>query len=549
MNVERGAFEQSSALAAQGLLALPQRLARDAFRVAVPALGDRLTQLGGMDAAFVFLEGRETPMHLTTMYIYDQSTVEGGVLRHKDILRLISSRLSSSPVFQQRLVHVPFDLDRPYWVKDENIDLEFHVRHVALPKPADWRQLCVLAARLHARPLDMDRPPWEINIIEGLDHVEGIPAGSFAALVKYHHAAVDGATGNDILGGLTDTHPHPDPVPELVPYDRASGVAGPGNVELLTRAAANNAMIPLQLARKAKGVVPGLTQLVLRALDGGGTGLGPAPSTRFNRMVSPHRVVQGVELDLADVKAVKDAVHGATVNDVVIAVCGGALRQYLQGKDELPQESLVAMVPISTRLPGEPPPRGNSVTAMLASLQTVVEDPLERLRAVHESTVEAKATTEAIGARQLSELSSQIPAAPMSLACRVITASNLGARAPAMGNCVVTNVPGPQIPLYLSGAKLVASYGFGPLVDGVGLLILATSYDGRLFLSVTSCRDIVDDPQFLAQCLHDSFDSLRSATAQQGATAASQPTSRRAPTPAARTRTRTKKGPADAHHA
>lgn len=493
--------------------AVPRRVLPRAPRWArIPGLDGRLRQLGGMDSTFVFLEGRETPMHLTTMYIYDQSTIPSGVMRHKDLLRLISSRLSTSPVFQQRLVRVPFDLDMPYWVKDENVDLEFHVRHVALPKPQDWRQLCVLAARLHARPLDMKRPPWEINVIEGLDHVGGIPPGSFAVLVKYHHAAVDGATGNDILAGLTDTYPDPQPVPELPRYDRFAGLPGPTSLELLARAGVNATLIPLRLARQMTAVVPGLTQLAVRTLVPSLTGLGTAPKTRFNARVTPHRVVQGLAFELDDFRRVKSAVEGATINDVVLALSGGALRQYLLAKDELPDKSLVAAVPISTRLPGEPAPPGNSLTAMLTSMQTTYEDPLERLRAVHDSATESKVLTETIGARQLSELSSQLPAAPVSIACRVLIASGMGARGPALGNAVVTNVPGPQIPLYLNGAQLVATYGFGPLVDGLALLILATSYHGKLFVSLTSCRDIVDDPQFLAQCFRDSFDDLMTAT-------------------------------------
>lgn len=470
-----------------------------------------MRQLTGTDATFVYLEGPETPMHLTTMYIYDQSTVEGGVFRHKDLLRLIASRLDTSPVFQQRMVHVPFDLDHPYWVHEPNVDLEFHVRHLALPKPQDWRQLCVVAARLHARPLDMKRPPWEINLIEGLDHVAGIPAGSFAILVKYHHAAVDGMTGNDILGGLTDTSPDTHPLPELAPYDRSASLPGPTVVELLARAAVNGVTIPLRLAKQVTGVAPDLARMAFRSVSPGGPS-GPAvPRTRFGEKVSPHRVVQGADFELIDFRTIKGAVPGATVNDVVLAVCGGALRKYLLDKDELPEVSLVAAIPVSTRPSGETVGPGNSITVMTAALETTVADPLERLRAVHASTKDAKELGSATGAAQMSELASYVPATAMALAGRLATISSLGAHTTPIGNCVVTNVPGPQVPLYLNGAKLLSTYGFGPLIDGVGLLILATSYNKRLFLSLTSCRDLMPDPQFFAQCLRESFDDLMDA--------------------------------------
>lgn len=254
--------------------------------------------------------------------------------------------------------------------------------------------------------------------------------------------------------------------------------------------------------------MPNLAKMALRSVGSGAALRTAVPRTRFGDAVSPHRVVQGADFDLEDFKTIKGAVPGATVNDVVLAVSGGALRRYLLDKEDLPELSLVAAVPVNTRPSDDATGPGNSISLMKAVLQTTIADPLERLRAVQASTKDAKELGSATGAAQMSLLASYIPATAIALAGRVVTGSSLGAHLTPIGNCVVTNVPGPQVPLYLNGAKLLSTYGFGPLIDGVGLLILATSYNGRLFLSMTSCRDIMLDPQFFAECLREDFNDL-----------------------------------------
>lgn len=469
-----------------------------------------LRRLQGMDAAFLYLESLETPMHLTAMYLYDQSESRGRVLRRGDLLRFVADRLELSPVFRQRLVRVPLELDRPYWVSQDEVDVRRHVRFFTLPGARDWEQLCEMAARLHTRPLDLRRPPWEIDIIEGLDHVEGLAAGSFAVLLKCHHAAVDGAAGYDILGALTDTRPLQPPAAEPTPIAPPPEPDDPAAAGLLVRAAVHGITLPLELGRRALDVIPAIPQL-LRSVGRDPVAGTFVPSTRFNRALSPRRVVDGTEFALADLRAIKEAVPGATVNDVVLAICGGALRSYLAAKDELPKRSLVAGVPVSTRVPGQPVAPGNDMTVMTAPLHTEVADPLERLAAIQAATRQAKKQADEGGVGKLAELICELPTPAMALGARLVNVSHVGAHLPAIANCVITNVPGPPGPLYLWGARLRATYGFGPLISGMGLLIFATSYHGGIFLSFTSCRGIVDDPHVLVQYLRESFDALRDA--------------------------------------
>jgi len=469
-------------------------------------------QLNGQDASFLYLESPGAHLHLTALYIYDQSTVPGKTVRHKDILRYIESRLHTSPVFRQKLVQLPLSMDYPYWVDDEHFDLEFHVRHFALAQPRDWRQLCITVARIHSRPLDLTRPPWDMHIIEGLDNVEGIPKGAFAIVARYHHAAVDGVTGTEILSGLHSLTPDHDPDPEPLPWEPRQA---PSLFDLMNRAAVNNVRTPFRLAKAVANTLPGVSRSVLRNSLSDAEPSKKVPDTRFNDEVSPHRVFEAVPFDLKELASTRKAVPGATVNDVVLAICGGALWKYLAAHDELPDESLIAAVPINTRDADEQGVSGNVIAMMLIPVHTDIEDPIERLRAVHEATYDAKVAERAVSARQMTDLAQHIPAATEALAGRLITSLGLGHRTSAVTNCVVTNVPGPQQPLYLNGARMLRSTGCGPVLDGMGLIITAISYDGEIVLSITGCRKITPDPEFLADCLRSSFDELKGASTAQ----------------------------------
>lgn len=477
-----------------------------------------MEQLSGQDASFVYLETPHTPMHIGSVAIYDPSTAPGGFVRFKDILSFIQARLAGARSFRQRLVRVPFDLDHPYWIEDPEFDIEYHVRHIALPKPGDWRQLCIQAARLHSRPMDLSKPLWEFTIVEGLDNIDGLPPGCFALVSKVHHAAIDGMSGVEMSAALHATSADT-AAPDLPDRWRPDNM--PQVADLLVRSYFNNVIQPMRVMETIGRSLPGLARLTgdVRKGDVSLRNARPAPKTRFNTKVGPHRVWDAVPFPLNDIRAIKDRVAGATVNDVILSIVGGALRTYLSDKGELPKETMTAMAPISVRGDSEKTAMGNLVSAMVVGLGTSVEDPLERLRFVHQEAVNSKAMTNAVGARTLAEYSQLIPSGLAGLAARLYTrVGAANAHAPAF-NCVVTNVPGSRVPLYFCGARMVAMFGTGPVFDGMGLICPVYSYGDTIAVSFTSDRAMIPDPAAFADALRGSFEALKAAAAQPSAPA------------------------------
>lgn len=469
-----------------------------------------MEQLSGQDASFVYLETANTPMHIGSVGIYDPSTAPGGKVRFKEILAHIESRLSGARSFRQKLVRVPFDLDHPYWIEDKDFDLEYHVRHIALPAPGDWRQLCIQVARLHARPLDLSKPLWEFWVVEGLDNIEGLPKGCFALVCKVHHAAIDGMSGVEMSAAVHDL--------EAVPAKKAAAndwkpETAPPVGELLFRSWINSIRQPLRFAETFAKTVPGIARLT-REVAGGDVslkGARMAPKTVFNGKVSAHRVWDGVPFPLADVRAIKESLPGATVNDAILTIIGGGLRHYLKGHDALPKESLSAMAPISVRAEGEKSALGNLVSAMVVNLGTHIADPRERLAYIHGEAKNSKAMTNAVGARTLTDYSQLIPSGLAGLGARLYTRLGVAnAHAPVF-NCVATNVPGSRVPLYFAGAKMLKMMGTGPVFDGMGLINAIYSYGDDIAISFTSDRDMMPDPANYAAALRKSFEELRAA--------------------------------------
>jgi WS/DGAT/MGAT family acyltransferase len=447
-------------------------------------------------------------MHIAGLAIYDPSTANGTVT-FKGILDHIRGRMPLVPTYYERMVRVPFDYDHPWWVVDPEFDLEFHVRHIALPHPGDWRQLCIQAARLHARELDLDRPLWEMYVIEGLNHVEGVPPDSFAVLTKTHHAAIDGVSGVELASIINDLEPHavPPTGPEPPAPDRL-----PSPYELMVRAGINNTMQTQRFVEFMQRAMPPMATLP-------GTGQPqmpqptPAPRTRFSGVVTAHRVVENRSFDLHEVRRIKSAVNGATINDAVLAIVAGAMRRYLESKNELPTDPLVVMAPISIRAADEKGALGNRVSGMTLPIPTNEADPVERLRIVHTTAQASKEMASAVPAKTLTDFNQFIPWAQMGLAARTAASLKLAdTMAPAI-NTVVTNVPGPQVPLYMAGAKLLKQFGMGPVTDGMGIMHPVLSYNGEIAISVTACREMLPDPGFYAECIQASFDELAEATA------------------------------------
>ncbi|WP_296681254.1 wax ester/triacylglycerol synthase family O-acyltransferase [Novosphingobium sp.] len=475
-----------------------------------------MRQLQGMDASFVALETRNSPMHIGSILIYNPSTAPGGFVRYKDILRFFESRMQLSKTMRQKLVRVPFDLDYPYWIEDKDFDLEYHVRHLALPKPGDWRQLCIQAARIFARPLDLTRPPWEFTVVEGLDNIPGIAPGSYAMVTKVHHAAIDGMSGIDLMEALHTLAPDAPP-PDQV--DTWQGENPPNFAELLAKSWINNLANPLRQLDVAAKAAPGLAKAIkgLVAKDFKLHGEMVAPRTRFNTVLSPNRVIEGRSIPLDDIKAIRSAVPGAKVNDAFLAIIGGALRKYLTLHDDLPDKTLTAMAPISVRGKDEKGDMGNQVAAMIAPLGSHIEDPLERLAYVHSQTVNSKAMTDAMGARNMTEMSKVSPALFMALGAQLYTRLGLADRLGPAVNTVVTNVPGPPVPIYSAGARLESMMGLLCLTDGVGLGHTVQSYCKEATITFTACRKVMPDPDVYAQCIEDSFQELLAAARANGA--------------------------------
>ncbi|MEO1045177.1 MAG: wax ester/triacylglycerol synthase family O-acyltransferase [Pseudomonadota bacterium] len=463
-----------------------------------------------MDASFVALEQPNAPMHIGSILIYDPGTAPGGFVRFKDILEFFRSRMALSKTMRQRLVKVPLNFDYPYWMNDPDFDLEYHVRHVALPKPGDWRQLCIQASRFFARPLDLTRPPWEFCVVEGLDNIEGIPKGSYAMITKVHHSAIDGMSGIDLMDAMHTLTP--DTAPPDVP-DKWKADRQPDPFGLMLKGYVRAWTNPLRQTGLLAKAAPGLYRAV-KGLVKDEFALEPAlsaPRTRFNVPVSPHRVVEGQSFSLAEIKALRDLAPGCKINDVFLAIIGGALRAYLEAKGDLADKSLTAMAPISVRTADEKGDMGNQVSAMIVPLGTHIADPSERIDYVFGETQRSKAMTDAIGARQMTEMSKVSPALFMALGAQAYSQLGLANYVKPPYTTVVTNVPGPPVPIYSAGAQLVSMHGLLCLTDGLALGHVVQSYCDQATIAFTACRKVVPDPEFYSQCLRDSFDEMQSA--------------------------------------
>jgi diacylglycerol O-acyltransferase len=471
-----------------------------------------MQQLSGLDAAFLALESSSMFGHVGSLCIVDPSTAEEPVTLER-LTRLVASRLPLVPPFRRRLVQVPFGLDMPYWIDDPDFDIEFHVRELALPAPGNDQQLREQAARLHARPLDRARPLWELYLISGL------AGGRIAIYTKVHHAAIDGVSGNDILGALLDVSPEGRDLP-FVEWPHESQ---PGNLSLLARSVLSLARQPLratrlslELLRSAPGVLRSSARPRLPFIDrdAGAVLSRPslrAPKTPFNAPITPHRRFAFCELSLTDIKKVKNAA-GITVNDVVLALSTGALRRWLEDHDALPDSPLVAAVPISIRTPEQAGTAGNQISGMMAALPTQLASPLDRLQVVHESMRAAKEQHGALPADLLVDVTQFAIPALAGQAARLNERLRLLERANPF-NLFVSNVPGPNVPLYFAGAELQAYYPLSAIADGQGLNITVISYRDSMFFGLIACRELVPDLDVMADYVQQELATLLVATA------------------------------------
>ncbi|RZV50175.1 MAG: wax ester/triacylglycerol synthase family O-acyltransferase, partial [Deltaproteobacteria bacterium] len=432
-----------------------------------------------------------------------------GSMDFESFRQTMASRVHLVPRLRQRLAMVPFGIGKPYWVEDPEFNLDMHLQHVALPSPGSWKELRGLAARIFSVPLDRSRPLWEMTFVEGLDQIPQVPPGSVALINKTHHAAIDGVSGADMMGILLDMTKEPRvfsaPPPRTIP-------PVPNELEVLSHTARKIMGKPSEIKRVA-GELTDALRAAGKVRDKG-VEVPPvpmtAPPTPINHTITGQRIWNTALLELDRVKAIRK-ITGCTLNDVVLAICAGALRRYLDEKGELPAKPLIAMVPVSTRGDDERGKMGNKVSAMFLDLATDVADPVERLKVLKEHTQGGKAFEKAGATRAFVDLWDFVPFGLANRVLRLYSRFRVSELHNPVFNVVITNVPGPQMDLYMAGHKLLASMGMAPLVDGMGLLITVLSYNGVLSISPTSSPAVMPDLDVFTRYLRESANELEAA--------------------------------------
>ncbi|WP_068181778.1 wax ester/triacylglycerol synthase family O-acyltransferase [Mycobacterium sp. UM_CSW] len=440
-----------------------------------------MQRLSGLDASFLYLETAAQPMHVCSIIEVDTSTMPGGYTfdRLRDALTL---RLKAMPQFREKLADSALNLDHPVWVEDESFDVDRHLHRIGLPPPGGRSELSEICGHIASLPLDRSRPLWEMWVIEG---VAGADSDRLAVMTKVHHCGVDGVTGANLMSQLCATEadaPAPDPV---------DGVGGGSGWQIAAGGLVRFASRPLRLANVVPQTVSSVVATVRKAVEGQAMARPfAAPRTAFNASITGRRNIAYAQLDLEDVKTVKNH-FGVKVNDVVMALVSGVLRQYLAERDALPDTSLVASVPVSVHGKSDRPGR-NQVSAMFSSLHTEIADPVERLKAIAEANSLAKEHSSAIGASLLQDWTQFAAPAVFGVAMRLYARTRLTETMP-VHNLVVSNVPGPQEPLYFLGCEVKAMYPLGPIFHGSGLNITVMSLNGTLDVGLISCPELLPD--------------------------------------------------------
>jgi diacylglycerol O-acyltransferase / wax synthase len=464
-----------------------------------------MKRLSGMDAAFLYIETPSQHMHVVGTLVLDPSTMPGGY-SFESFRELLRSRLHLLPPFRRRLVPVPLNLGHPFWIEDPDFDLDAHLIRVGAPSPGGMRELADIVGRIAGRPLDRNRPLWEMWVVEGLEQ------GYVGVVAKLHHSSIDGVSGADLMVNLFDLTPEvapSEPEREWEPEQPSS------TLRLAGAAAASQARLPFGLASTAWKTGQGLLRAGLQRRREPVVETSPprtgAPATPFNGAITPHRSVAYGRVSLDDVKATKNAT-GTKVNDVVLAACTMSLRQWLIAHDGVPDVPLIAACPMAVPVAeGEERPT-NAMTIITVPLPVQLADPLDQLTAIHEASTRAKRGSQALGVDVLQGWAEYTAPTIVSTMIRLYSNFDVADRHGPMANLIVSNVPGPPMPLYCAGARVVATYPMGPLMEGVGINLTVLSNMGNVDFGVIACRELVDDVWDLATGFEDAVLQLRKAT-------------------------------------
>ncbi len=477
-------------------------------------------QVDSEDANFLFLENTDSPTHISLVYLYDQPDDDENCVAFTDIVAHIDSRLNSAPVFRQKIQRTPADIDYPYWVDDDQFDLEFHVRHLALPKPGNWRQLCIQVARLHSRPLDMNKPLWELYVVEGLNDIEGFSRGSFALYFKVHHCAMDEFTALELLESLHESSPVHRRHTHSLQHITYLPASAPSLPQMVSRGLVNNSFKTLRLCyqslvhfRTFSGIMTRMSIRVAHKMLHGET-LSGNPETRFGGPLTPSRIFEGGFYSRKILDDYISKIPGATLTHAIAAICGEAMRLYLDAHDELTGNSLNALLEVNVRNAGAHALAGNRIAIRQILLNTDIEYPVGRLQAI-------VATNSALYSQEEAELTSfklrslyeNLPAPLLArMGKRANRHSSFNHQLMQGGNCGIAELRGSKAPLYLLGAKLAGFSSITPLYSGCGLMFTASTYHDRVGITFTSDRSMMPDSKFMRECLDEAVNAVAQST-------------------------------------
>ena len=473
-------------------------------------------QIDCEDANFLFLDKPDSPAHISLLSLYDQSDRGEDVVRFTELRQHLQDRLSSAWIFRRKVERVPGDIDYPYWVDDQEFDLDFHIRHLALPKPGDWRQFCIQVARLHSRPLDLSRPLWELYVIEGLDNVENFPSNCFALYLKVHHCAMDEFTAQELLLSLHSQKPGRTEQQHVGQFVTRPTARAPKKSEMLLRGVVNNITRSSRLLIQSAGNFRQASRwsakfglrMAQKTLDRDSNKEQAAP--RFGRDLGTARVFEGGFYDKGLLEEFARKVPGSTLTHAILTLCGEAMRSYLDKHGEWNEMPLQALLEVDVRNAGAHALVGNHIAVNRVACHASLEYPVNRLQAVYLSAknINDRETAERTSIK-LRSLYENVPAPLMAwLGKNAKGVASFTRHLLGSESYGLVEMQGPEEPVYLLGAKLLGFTGISPLYRGCGLMFCASTYLEQVCLTFSSDRGMLPDPLLMRECLDEAFTKI-----------------------------------------